>query len=243
MSNINGNSSEDDSSSHQIHNESSDEDTLDEIETNFEKKLGRKGKGKIYIPFLCFKEISRAQEQLKNGLFDCKWRKLNECNDTLWYMCNGGCKKRCKLVMTRDETNRCTFFIDSEFFNESGNHDDKQIEKPTIGLPEHVKLKIIEYDRLNIKPMAIIEHLRSDGIVSIKHEQLYNFLKIQRRKNLGSTKFSLQDLVDWANQHSSIPTDENSTFVYKFEHATQPNREFRIFLTTKRLISFTKYVS
>ena len=67
---------------------------------------------------------------------------------------------------------------------------------------------------------------------------------------MGESKFSLQDLVDWAQLHIERPNirpknadDENCVYVAKMYYAIEPKREFRIFLTTDRLLSFTQYVS
>ena len=72
--------------------------------------------------------------------------------------------------------------------------------------------------------MAIIEKLRREGIVQVKKVQVSNFLKLQRKNELGPTKFCLQDSIDWANLHSDTPEDINQPFVSKFAFSTMPSR-------------------
>ena len=68
-------------------------------------------------------------------------------------------------------------------------------------------------------------------------------LKIQRRKVYGTTQFSLQDLVDWSIAHADIPIDENTAYVAAYEYSTVPERNFKVFLTTKRLMQYTLHTN
>jgi hypothetical protein len=52
----------------------------------------------------------------------------------------------------------------------------------------------------------------------------------------------MRDLVDWAEKRQRIPDDPNEPYVAKFEYQVLPEKEFRLFLTTKNLIEFTKHV-
>jgi hypothetical protein len=52
----------------------------------------------------------------------------------------------------------------------------------------------------------------------------------------------MRDLIDWAEKRQRIPDDPNEPYVAKFEYQVLPEKEFRLFLTTKNLIEFTKHV-
>ena len=67
-------------------------------------------------------------------------------------------------------------------------------------------------------------------------------MKYLSKDKLGSRTIFLNDLRDWSNKRAAIPDEENKMFVGTFEYET-PSTGFRIFLTTKRLISFAKYVN
>jgi hypothetical protein len=88
-----------------------------------------------------------------------------------------------------------------------------------------------------------MEQLRKEGIVNVKVKQISNFLKIQRKKVYGTTQFSLQDLVDWSIAHGDRPIDENTANVAAYEYSTVPERNFKVFLTPKRLMQYTKHVT
>jgi len=91
---------------------------------------------------------------------------------------------------------------------------------------------------LSFKTQAIIEKLRKEGVV-IQKIKLSNFLQTERKKRLGDKKFTLNDLVQWAEARKEKPSEENTVFVPKYEFETFPEIEFRIFITTKRLMKFT----
>ena len=82
-----------------------------------------------------------------------------------------------------------------------------------------------------------------DRIKKMWTPNTYNHIKYLRKDKLGSTTISLNDLRDWSNTWTAIPDEEDKMFVGTFEYEATPSKSFRIFLTTKRLISFAKYVS
>ena len=80
--------------------------------------------------------------------------------------------------------------------------------------------------------------------------QLNNYLK-DLRKNLDGqleTKVCLNDFIEFHQRHKEIPEDSDQMFVGNCEvevinEEGEMIRLFRIFLTTKRLLTFTNYVS
>jgi hypothetical protein len=71
---------------------------------------------------------------------------------------------------------------------------------------------------------------------------LNNYLATSRQKRLGKTKACLQDLINYAKANEIIPDDEHKDFVAGYQYELDDEVEFRIFLTTKKLLSFTQYV-
>ncbi len=98
-----------------------------------------------------------------------------------------------------------------------------------VGLSEEVKKKVLHYDSLGVKPMAIMKILRKDGVVE-SIGKIRNFVKRSRAKQNGPSKCSLQDLVDWANQHKKIPNDDNEPFVTAFNFSILPERDFKVLI-------------
>ncbi|CAF0708145.1 unnamed protein product, partial [Brachionus calyciflorus] len=66
-------------------------------------------------------------------------------------------------------------------------------------------------------------------------QHIINSVKIDNNKNC-----TLNELKKWCEDRSTIPEDEDQVFVGKFEYLALPKQEFRIFLTTKRLIKFAE---
>ena len=71
-----------------------------------------------------------------------------------------------------------------------------------------------------------------------------NLLKSIRKKKLGKKLPSLNELKEWCEQHKLIPDDDDEVFVGNYSvEAKLEEKDFRIFLTTKRLMAFTQHVS
>ena len=82
-----------------------------------------------------------------------------------------------------------------------------------------------------------------DGILPPKMTQVNNFLKSWRNKQLGPSTFCLQDLSDWVTARCQRADNDDTAYVAKNEIASLPERQFRAFITTNRLIGYTQYVS
>jgi hypothetical protein len=50
----------------------------------------------------------------------------------------------------------------------------------------------------------------------------------------------MHDLMEWAKNHEN-PADDNQLYAPFYQYAVSPNPEFRIFMTTNRLLSNTKF--
>ena len=97
---------------------------------------------------------------------------------------------------------------------------------------------------LGAMPKAILERMREEGMV-VKDTQVAYQIKLYNKDHLASRAFTLRDVVDWANKHFDFdrPSDEDAAFVTKLDYATEPERECRLFISTRRLISYTRFVS
>ena len=187
-------------------NEYDNENGEDNESGESEAPSNKRSRGKIYAPFASFKSLDSAFLALQSEWLDGNWKRGNCAPGvratTIWYKCKQ-CTLSLKLMVTKDESKRCTLWAEDKF-DSSGNllheHDDTATQAKDRGIPQHVKAKLIFFDSLHIKPKAMIEQLRSDGFVPPTMTQVNNFLKHHRKKNLGETKFCLQDLVDLATK-------------------------------------------
>ncbi len=76
----------------------------------------------------------------------------------------------------------------------------------------------------------------------VNKNQITSYLKTHRKNEIGCVKFTLRDLIDWAEKHKPVPDDPNQVYVPNYTYQIEPEREFRLFMTTKNLIQFTKHV-
>ncbi len=114
------------------------------------------------------------------------------------------------------------------------------MKQPKLNLT--TKNKIDDLQALGLKPSHILVELRSLGLELPTTRQLTNHLAYNRKRNNGSVKpMTLQDVKDWCEQRTSIPEDMDQVFVTKFECITKPDRAFRLFLTTPRLLQLTQH--
>jgi hypothetical protein len=101
-----------------------------------------------------------------------------------------------------------------------------------------LKVYIVQLDNAGVKPVSMISTLRKEGII-LQKQQLNNFLKNERKKKLGNKAFCLKDLIDYAESKLKVPVDITEVFVSDYNYKTEPRIEFRTFMTTKKLISFS----
>jgi hypothetical protein len=146
------------------------------------------------------------------------------------------CAKRLKVVCFDDH---CVAHIEDSYFVD-GVHSDNEKERIERGIPENLRTKLLSLYNAGVKPASLISSFRKEGII-LEKQQLNNFLKNEKKKKLGSKAFCLKDLIDYAETKKSVPDDINEVFVVDYEYKTEPRIEFRIFLSTKKLISFTKF--
>ena len=120
------------------------------------------------------------------------------------------------------------------------------------GITAIVQAKIIEYETYGLKPAQMLVQLRRVADQLPTKLQLSNFLRFHRNKssNLSSngTQICLQDFLDFYEKNNIIPENPDRMFVADcFAEAVMEKsflvQIFRIFFTTKRLLSFTQYVS
>ncbi|RNA28508.1 hypothetical protein BpHYR1_012213, partial [Brachionus plicatilis] len=96
------------------------------------------------------------------------------------------------------------------------------------------------YQKEGKKPKEISRWLRlhlSEGFVEISQTQITNL--IQRVKKHDEPTMTVEMLKNWCDSHNAIPDDLDEVFAVSEFKITPDELTFKIFLTTKRLISFT----
>jgi hypothetical protein len=82
------------------------------------------------------------------------------------------------------------------------------------------------------------------GLPPIPKNTLTNILaknsRLKNKQNLTTSKKATpNDILKWCEKNSKIPDDEDLIFVGKYEVRALPEQHWRIFLTSRRLISFS----
>jgi len=212
-----------------------DEQESEEINS---KKRGRSGiKGRIYqLTEISYDNEEIAIEKLKNeDVFGGKWKKLNSYDGTIWYQCKR-CEKRLKL--TTNDLKQINIHVEQNTLNQEGihehNNDDNEIS-------DEIKDEIIRQYESNSQPQAILEELRKNSI-QIPKKLINKVLRKYRKETYGKSTFTIKDLIEFAKENLAVPDDVDEPFVAQYEYELLPEREFRIFITTRNLIQHTKHV-
>jgi hypothetical protein len=226
----------------------------EEVPENQLVKISRKPKK--YELYEAYNDVKIARKVLDEEFLGFKWH-LKKTTSTAkgithWYHCSEGlrskkqdCPKVIQLAINAS-TETCIILqsLDEHV------HNPLPEGKIKHGIEPEVKIKIKEFEALGLKPSHMLIQLRKYTTKIPTQLQLSNYLK-EVRKNLEGdlgVKICLQDFENFYAAHKPIPEDDDQMFVADcktevFIEKGEMVRIFRIFLTTKRLISFTKHVS
>ena len=214
-----------------------------------------RSKAKIYILHSTYSSVEAAKKTIEDGILDSTWYNLKTTvtvkGQTIWFGCkmgskarNQACPKMVKLVVNTS-TDVCRISVSED------EHDHQNLEPKFNAISTETKSKIAEYERLNCKPLEILINIRQVGLQIPTTTQLNNYLK-QLRKDKGlegelGTRICLNDNQKIYDDHKQIPENPDQIIADCYTDASYDNGElclsFRIFFTTVRLLSFTKYVS
>ena len=218
-------------------------------------KIKTRSKGKQYELHSSYNNIQDAEQVLSGDLLDSQWY-LHKTTSTAkgstrWYKCKQGsrskgeqCPKTVQVVCNTT-TEKVTILYSSE-----EHHHNAREGEVKHGIDPLAQLKIAEYESLGLKPAQMLIQLRQVTTRIPTQLQLNNFLKDLRKKDDGEleSKICLNDFKYFYDKHKEIPENPDQMFAadlfieVKLEQG-EMTRIFRIFLTTKRLLSFTNYVS
>ena len=169
---------------------------------------------------------------------------------THWYRCVESLS--CPMVQMKVDTieDLTVILVGTDQHEHDTASDSTQDSSSKHGIDPKLKPFIDEYERMGLKPATMLISLREKASHLPTVIQLNNYLKRLRNSrtgNLGS-RISLNDILDFYNEHKEVPEDMDQMFVVDCyceasEIENEINYKFRIFLTTKRLIEFTKYVN
>ena len=151
---------------------------------------------------------------------------------------------RLKVVTNLSDTPKdsCTIFLSTMTHTHQQGIGELQSER---GIDLAVKDLIAAYDSQNIPPRGMLPLIRIQGFNPPTLTKIYTLLKKLRNGQVESTTqiWTLEQLAEFAKKRSNIPEDEDELFVPAYTVTPLPESRFQIFMTTKRLIKFARWVN
>lgn len=227
------------------------DDTLDDADELKDDKKSR-GVGKIYTEIQDFDNLDLALSLIKDGGIDGSYWKRGKTDlvkqaTVINFQCTGGnCPKKLRVLIKKSETIGDRFIQSGSILLSSDEHEHSNAngQEKKKKISQQVKDRIYELCFLNLTPNQIIQKLTNEKLEPPSKVDLNNLLKSIRKKELGKKLPSLNELKEWCEQHKLIPDDDDEVFVGNYSvEAKLEEKDFRIFLTTKRLMAFTQHVS
>ena len=220
---------------------SDNSDSANEETNDAKSKPTKRGKGVNYDMVCSCKTLETAKKLIANNFDDSVWyyknRKLGVGFDVIYYECkHKSCNKKLKIIYNPETT-----IAEIQLSADPHQHENSKPKKNHLDTATINKIK--ELDRLNLKPTKILIELKDSGLMVPTITHLNNLLKKFRKEKNRGRSVTLRTVKEWLEKHSTIPEDDDSIFVARYEIVTVPDQKFRLFVTTKRLIKFTKYVS
>ncbi|RNA14103.1 hypothetical protein BpHYR1_024392 [Brachionus plicatilis] len=198
-----------------------------------------RGKNKNYFSLCSFRDYSSANKALKETFDNQKWRKGNiKGGDKRYYSCNtNGVKSDCPVRMylfMHSDSQICTVYMSTD----EHNHPGLDTESDSNRLSFQIREEIIRiYENETHQTNLIIEKLRMKNFKATKI-QIYNLIHRYKINQSESKNTTLNQLRDYCSSHKSTPLDSDQVYIPDtyFRYGLNVLEEFRIFLTTKRLI-------
>jgi hypothetical protein len=169
-------------SSSMSHKLNGEDDTSDDASDFIEEeeptqKRGRKqgSKARVYVYHSTIPTFTEVQSTLKNTYIGTSCEQGNAYNNIVWFKCKS-CTKTLKEV--EDSVKKeCHIHIQTDFFDENGEHNHSIRFKKEKGIPEKYRTEIDRFDELSVKPSGIVEEFRRKGnfkkLINLKK---FNFL-------------------------------------------------------------------
>ncbi|CAF0858135.1 unnamed protein product, partial [Brachionus calyciflorus] len=198
------------------------------------KNTRKRGKAITYSLHKSFEDYNVIVKEIKEGEVNGDtWIFKSQDGEKYRYYCKylkQGCRAALYLHLTDGTKGNC-FIADDEH----SNHElEQEISTSKIDAP--IYEKIVELENLGIKPDGIIKNLIKSGFQPPKKTTLNNILKSIRKTKKVSNQPTLNDLKNWCEKYNDIPGDEDTVFVAEFECQAFPHQQFRVLLTTRRLL-------
>lgn len=196
-------------------------------------QIKKRGKAIVYTLSKSFENYENMVQDIKDGKINGNsWFFKGKDGDKYRYYCKHikqGCRAALYLELTDGSNGNC--FVSDE---DHTNHSNENIIITQIDPKIHAK--IVEYEKLGLKPESIIKNLINAGFQPPKKTKLNNILKVIRKSKKVTNQPTMNDIKYWCEQYNEIPESDDQVFVAEYEFQAFPDQKFRVMLTTKRLL-------
>ena len=218
------------------------DDTLNDIESLDESfELTKKGRGanKEYLMQESFQDYKMALHYVIENLKEYKFRysRPSKEGQKRFYHCVGFHKCPCTIYLLKHSDSQECSIWKADTQHKHNTNASNRLPKKTIEL---VQQCIKDGIRSNKR---IIEKIKANKLQQITKNQLKNLKARIKDNKFGKTEGTLSELINWCQKNEEIPDDEDKVFCGSLDYNIDEYDELvdlRIFLKTKRLISFTK---
>ncbi|CAF0764771.1 unnamed protein product [Brachionus calyciflorus] len=222
-------------------NDQNGQDTDNDYEHNEDSVImTKRGKAKIYNEYQRYSSYHEAVNIISDMFENSCWGKKNlkkgkgANSDKQYFKCSN-CSKMLYIEKPKTHSGAIIFI---ENIDHDHDHGVKQ------GIPDKTKEVILKkYFEEKLPPKKIMRWLRdhlNEGYVEVDSIQLNNFIQNQKKKKKDFIKLDLAGLKDWVESKSNIPESEDELFTVSKWLITPEKIDFKVFFTTKRLISYTR---
>lgn len=213
------------------------------------KRTIKKRNSVDYVHIETFLDYDAAHNYMIHNNYSKDSTKITSEGMKTYYRCKAVPKKNgfcpAKRMLFQPNTSK-----EFQIFSATCDHDHSMVpntQKKRLDISDEMKEEITSLYSFQMKPRQIINYLKKQQTEAVKYvgetipnkSQLQYILKKYRKEKCPEI-ITIGELSKWCEEHSSVPTDSNETFVLDYEQSDEEENEgnlfFRFVLSTKNLI-------
>jgi hypothetical protein len=188
-----------------------------------------------------FKEaLERLKEAVGENAYVFLYTKKTVEGDKDYYFCHGNqqCPK-CLYILRHSDS------IKSSIWLAKVSHEHKTKKASVLPLKSVAHINKLFEDKIRLTNNEIIASLRRNNCPQLTKAQINNLKSRLRVKRIGAANCCLYELKDWCEKKLLVPRDDDEVFCGGFDYVEEGTTliDIRIFVTTKRLLSYMKISS
>jgi len=204
-----------------------------------QKRKKRKTKSyKLIEEYGNFNEaLARLKEPVGENSYVFRYTKKTFEGYKDYYFCHGNqqCPK-CLYILRHSDS------IKSSIWLAKVSHEHKSKKAAVLPPKSVAHIKKLFEDKIRLTNNEIIASLRRNNCPQLTKAQINNLKSRLREKRIGAANCCLYELKDWSEKKLLVPQDDDEVFCGGFDYVEEETTliDIRIFVTTKRLLSYMK---